>query len=410
MTGINRNVYHKINKLLESFPAVAILGARQVGKTTLAKQLRPNWHYVDIENPDDFDLISQDPVFFFERHPKQLIIDEAQDYPAIFNVLRGVIDKQRTQCGRFIITGSSSPELIKHVSESLAGRVAIVELGTLKTNEQCAKPLSPFYQLFENKLEKTHLPETEAPLTRDQLHHAWLKGGYPEIATSQSEHFIQEWMNNYQQTYLNRDIAKHFPKLNKLAYRRFLQMLSKLSGTIINKSNTAQAIEMSESTVRDYLNIAQGTFLWRMLTSFEHNITKSIIKMPKGHICDSGLLHHLLKIDDLEDLYSSPYVGHSFEGFVIEELIKGLQASHAGNWDVHYYRTRNGAEIDCIIHGSFGVLPIEIKYGTKTNLKQLRTLETFVETHQLGFGLLINQSEQPQWLSRRIFQLPAGWL
>lgn len=187
-------------------------------------------------------------------------------------------------------------------------------------------------------------------------------------------------------------------------------MLGKLSGTIINKANIARNTEVSESTIKEYLKIAEGTFLWRQLPSYEKNITKTIVKMPKGFIRDSGLLHYFLKINSLEDLYSDPTVGNSFESFVIETIIKRLQATTATNWQAYYYRTRNGAEIDLILDGPFGILPIEIKYGKTINFNQLKTLTDFVKTHKLSFGLLINQSEKPEWISHEIFQLPVGWL
>lgn len=187
-------------------------------------------------------------------------------------------------------------------------------------------------------------------------------------------------------------------------------MLGGFSGTIINRAELSRTLEISEPTAKEYLAIAEGTFLWRQLYSYEKNITKSLIKMPKGHLVDTGLLHHLLKISSLDLLYTHPIVGRSFEGFVIEELLKGLQATLTTNWDYHYYRTRNGAEIDLIIEGSFGILPIEIKYGAQINLRQLKALTEFISEHHLAFGLLINQGDRAEWISPHIFQLPIGWL
>ena len=410
MDWLNRNITPKIKQLLENFPAVAILGARQVGKTSLSRSICPDWKYIDLEKPKDIEQISYDPNFFFEQNPEALIIDEAQAYPALFPVLRGVIDANRTQKGRFILTGSSSPDLISHISESLAGRVAIIELGTLKTNEYHKKPLSPFYQLFSNKLSRENLVLGEPALTRADIEKVWLRGGYPEPILNQDELYFNQWMENYQSTYIHRDIARLFPRLNKQTFQRFITMLSKLSGTIVNKSNVGRALEVSEKTAREYIHIVEGTFIWRSLPSYEKNIVKSIIKMPKGYIRDSGLLHNLLKITDTETLYSDPIVGNSFESFVIEEIIKGLEATNATNWDACYYRTRNGAEIDLILDGPFGTCPIEIKYGSHTPLKQLVTLNQFVEEHQLPFGVLINQSNTLEWLTKNIIQIPVGYI
>jgi predicted AAA+ superfamily ATPase len=368
------------------------------------------WHYVDLENPQDYDRISADPVFFFKQFSQHLIIDEAQELPVLFQVLRGVIDADRDRCGRFILTGSSSPELLNNISESLAGRVAILELGTLKMNEQYQKPLSPFYRLFSQKLDAQWLVQGEAPLSYQQVQTAWLRGGYPEPILKEVD-FYRQWMENYFATYLHRDIAQLFPKLNKIAYRRFIYMLAKLSGTILNKSDIARALDVSEGSVRQYLHIAHHTFLWRALPSFEKNQLKAVVKMPKGHIRDTGLLHGLLSIADSETLYNDPVVGRSFEVFVIEELLKGLQSTMATGWSAYYYRTRDGAEIDLIIDGALGCLPIEIKKSSYTPPSKLKALTDFVKTQKnCPFGLLINQSEQARWISPQIYQLPVGWL
>lgn len=410
MSDYKRNISEKINYLLDHFPVVVILGVRQAGKTTFVKSIRPDWKYYDLEKPSDYDAISYHPEFLFQQYPEHVIFDEAQFFPKLFNILRGVIDENRQQKGRYLITGSSSPELLKHASESLAGRVAIVELGTLKANEYYETPFSPFYHLFENKLTKANLVSGASPLSTNQMQSVWLRGGYPEPVSQHDMHFYQNWMENYRNTYVHRDLAQLFPKLNKQAYQRFLSMLAKLSGTIINRSNLARAIEMSEGTIREYLQIADGTYIWRQLPSFEKNIVKSIVKMPKGYLRDSGLLHYMLRLNTLDDLINDPTVGLSFESFVIEELLKGLNATLITNWQAYYYRTRNGAEIDLILDGNFGTLPIEIKYGHTVPRRQLQTLQNFIEEHNLPFGMVINQSTEVMWLTDKVIQIPVGWI
>lgn len=410
MTDLKRNIHSKVKYLLKHFPVVVIIGARQTGKTTLSKQLAPTWKYLDMENPDDFARISHDPLFLFSQYPRHLVIDEAQFYPELFKILRGIIDANRQEKNRFILTGSSSPELLSSLAETLAGRVAIVELGTLKANEYYQSPLSAFYELFMHKLSRKNIVSGHQPLTNLEMQKIWLRGGYPEPILSRDKTFYGVWMQQYRDTYINRDIAKLFPRLNKLAYQRFLMIMSKLSGTIINRSDTARALEINEKSVRNYLKIAEGTFLWRELPGFEKNIIKSVIKMPKGYIRDSGLLHYFLRIESLEELYIHPIVGQSFESFVIEEILKGLQALNISSWDAYYYRTRKGSEIDLILDGSFGVLPIEIKYGSRIDYKQLRPLAEFIREHQLPFGVVINQNNSIEWLTADIIQIPVGWL
>jgi predicted AAA+ superfamily ATPase len=410
MIPIKRNYYNLLNNLLDLFPAVVLLGARQTGKTTLAKQLRPDWYYVDLENPNDFQRISADPDLFFQQHPENIIFDEAQSYPLLFNVLRGVIDRDPTRKGRFMITGSSSPEVSHHVSESLAGRIAIMEIGTLKANECCGLPLSPFYDLFTAPLTRDKLVQGKSPISDAALQRCWLRGGYPEPVLSDNALFYQHWMQNYYATYINRDVAGLFPKLNKIKYQQFIKMLSRLSGTIINKSDVGRALEVSEGTAREYLRVAEGTYLWRELLSYESSAIKSIVKMPKGYVRDSGLLHYFMGIDTLDSLYVSPSVGFSFESFVIDELLKGMQAKGITNYQARYFRTRKGVEVDLVLSGYFGVLPIEIKYGSQTVAKQVMNLQGFIQQEGLDFGMVINQSKEPRWITDQIIEIPATWL
>ena len=413
MTDLKRNMETKINRLLSLFPALLITGVRQGGKTTLARWCRPDWEYFDLENPEDYERIEPDPVFFFKQKTSQIILDEAQELPAIFKVLRSVIDADRQDKGRFIITGSSSPDLLKAASESLAGRVAIVELGTLKMNESLQKPLSDFYQIFRHRLSAdsiTALLSLETDITHQDVQQAFLRGGYPEPTTHPDPGFYQAWMANYFTTYLNRDIRALFPKLDLVKYRRFLFMLANLSGQLINRSEIGRSIETNEKTIRDYLEIAHGTFVWRNTLNFDRDRSRSMVKMPRGGMRDTGMLNHLLKINDLDQLNHSPYVGRFFENFVCEEIIKGLDTLEVYNWDTHYYRTRNGAEIDLVLVGEFGTLPIEIKYGVTTKSRKLSTLKRFVKERDLPLGIVVNHADKPELIADRIVQLPVQYL
>ncbi len=414
MSGIYRNVEPKINSLLELFPCVVVVGVRQGGKTTLAQKLRPNWSYFDLEKSSDIDLITRDYDFFFRENSANVIIDEAQRVPQIFNELRSVIDQNREKKGRFIVTGSSSFELLKGVSESLAGRAAIVELGTLKLNEFYQKPLPSFYDLFTKHLELESLPEIvdflkqiKNEISHEEVMQFFLKGGYPEPVLSNNNVFYQNWMENYFRLYIERDVRGLFPKLNFQNYRRFVQMLSALSGTIINRAEVGRSLDTSELTVTEYFDIAHGSFIWRKIPSFEKSVSKSLIKMPKGSFRDSGLSHYIQRIVTHEQLMAYPQVGRDWEAFVCEEIIKGMQALMITNCNYSYYRTKNGAEVDLILEGNFGVLPIEIKFGMNTFPRQLMGMKQFLERNKLPIGLVINNSAKIKLLADNIVQIPA---
>jgi hypothetical protein len=218
------------------------------------------------------------------------------------------------------------------------------------------------------------------------------------------------WVDNYFHTYINRDIRKLFPKLDSIKYRRFISTLSELSGTIVNKAQVGRSIDVSEVTVRDYLDIADKTFIWRIIPSYEKSKVKSITKMPKGVIRDSGLLHYLSGIDTREKLIRSPRVGQNFESFVLEELIKGVQATKATRWDYWYFRTKHGAEVDLILDGSFGTLPIEVKFSSNSTIRQLTSLRHFIEVHDAPFGIVINNAKEIRLLQEDILQMPIQFI
>ena len=413
MDVLNRNLQIRIEQLSANFPIIVILGVRQCGKSTLAKTVGRDWKYYDLENLNHLERISSDPVLFFKENSDQVIVDEAQIYPPLFATLRGVVDEQRENNGRFILTGSASFELMKNVSESLAGRVAIIELEPMKMNELEGEPLSAFFSLFEKRLSRYDLDELrslKSTRTIKDLNHYLLKGGYPQPVLRADSDFFFDWMENYFNTYINRDMRSLFPRIDIIKYQRVIKMLSSISGTIVNKSELARSAETSEKSIRDYLQIISGTFFWRELPAFKTSKIKTITSLPKGHFRDSGLLLFLQNIFTPEALEFYPKLGNVFESFVVEELIRGVQAVAARNLNHYHFRTKAGGEIDLILEGSFGLLPVEIKYQSNTTKKQLTSMINFIELHQLPYGLVVNNCESPAMITENIMQIPIACL
>ena len=402
-----RNIQNYIGQLLESFPAVVILGARQVGKSTLLKVLSPGSHFFDLERRADFQRLADDPELLFKESAGPFVFDEAQLLPSLFNAIRVEIDRKRTGNGRFLLSGSGSPELLKQVSETLAGRCAIVELGTFSWNEGLDKPDSRFYSVLHSL---TELKDLEPIHSHAELLTHCLKGGYPEpFIRRENDLFYDQWMEAYIQSYVDRDIRRLFPTLNLEVYQRFIKMLCFASGEIINLSNFARSLDVSQPTVKKYMGIVEGTFIWRMLRSYEKKPGKNAVKMPKGHIRDPGLLCHLLNIHSVDDLKSHPKYGQIWEAFVVEQILKGLQ-NNLVTHQYYYYRTRRQAEIDLILQGRFGLLPVEIKASSSTPRNRLRTLEAFVDANGCPFGIIINNGDEIFMLSEKIIQVPAIYL
>jgi hypothetical protein len=409
----NRILAHKINNLLSMFPAVAMIGPRQCGKSTLAKQLRPEWRYYDLENPNDYELISTDPVAFFEINHAHIVIDEAQQFPDLFKVIRGVIDSDRNRKGRFLLTGSSSPSIVRGITESLAGRIATTELWPFKQCELYDEKIPGFYHLIADPHHQiSDLRSLQNPLSLPQSMQSWFGGGFPDpvIEGRGNPDYYVHWHENFIADYINRDIRALFPRLNIQNYRHFLTLLSQFSGHQLNMSDMARSLGISVSTIKDYLDIVHQTFLWRNLESYTKNRLKKVQKANKGFFRDSGLLHYLLKISDLDSLLLHPVAGFSFECFVIEEIIRGLQSTMVTQLEFSYYRTIDRSEVDLIIEGPFGIIPVEIKLASSVTRQSLKGLENFISDTRCNYGIIVNRAKRIEMITDQIIQIPVQFL
>ena len=412
MKFLKRNLGAKILESLEYFPSVSILGPRQCGKSTLAKELAPKWTYFDLDRPLDFNLVTRDPLLFFREHPERVVIDESQKHPPLFGVLKSVIDEKRSMNGRFIFTGSSSPDLVKNISESLAGRVAIVELSPLKMNEGKGQSLSPFFDIFEKKIsweDVDFLKSLRSRVSFSQIGQFLLKGGYPGPFSRKNEQYDLQWKENYLKTYIDA-VRALFPRLDLIKYRAMMERLPYWSGTLINNSEIARSVGVSEKAVRDYFKILEGSFLWRILPSYKTSKIKTSVSLSKGYYRDSGLFFHLQKIHSKKEMGLHPKIGSAFESFIGEEILRGIEATQAVNVKASHFRTKAGGEIDLILEGSFGMLPVEVKYQSHTRKKQLTSMINFIEVHKLPYGIVVNHCDVPSLITEKIIQIPAGCL
>lgn len=408
MLGMKRAYAGLLRAYLKTFPCVALLGVRQCGKTTLLKTLPPNWRHFDLERRADYSVVSRDPDAFLRVNPRQVAIDEAQVLPEIFPALRVAIDARRAEKGRFVITGSSSPALVRSVSESLAGRVGIIEMAPFSWDEvtQTLGRDSFLRRLQDRKAGPAALIEGLRPrggLAR--AHDFWFRGGYPEPWLNPDDTFRTRWVEQYIQTYLFRDVKRLFPGLDDVRFRRFLEMLGGLSGRVLNYAEVARALGVSQPTVRDYFDIAHGTFIWRAIPAYARNVVKRVVKHPRGYVRDSGLLHALLRIPDTDALLSHPQMGASWEGMVAEEVLRQLNALGVAH-EYSYYRTGAGAEVDLVVEGNFGRVAVEIKHTSAVGGRDLRGLRDFVTEHKARLGVVVNNDVAPRRYEEDLIGLP----
>ena len=407
---MKRSYEKLLNEYLTYFPCVAVIGPRQCGKTTLLECLSEQWKVYDLERQSDFQLISQDPDLFLRLNTNKIAIDEAQMLPELFPALRVAIDKDRQRTGRFVITGSSSPKLIRSISETLAGRIGIIEMAPFSFAEVTGELTPPFYQLLTQRASAEELVNTPTPHDRiKKIHQYWFQGGYPEPWLKKSKRFHSVWMNQYIGTHLYRDVARLFPGINENRFRTFIQLLCGISGNVINFSDVARSLGVSQPTARDYFQIANDTFIWRQIPAYTRNAVKRVVKHPKGYLRDSGLLHHLLRIPDIDALIVHPAMGKTWEGMVTEEILRGLNSLGAG-YDYFYYRTSGGAEVDLVLEGDFGLIPIEIKYTQSVQKRHLRGLSDFVIERHCPYGIVINNDEHTRWYDERLVGIPFASL
>lgn len=337
---IRRQVEDFFLQNLTIFPALALLGPRQCGKSTLVKMLSPKlgpFLYLDLQNPVDFNKLF-DPVFFFETNQDYTIcIDEVQQFPGLFSILRSVIDKSRKP-GRYILLGSASRELIRQSSESLAGRIGIIEL-------------APF-NFFEIRNQNSYA-----------LEKFWLRGGYPDSYLSTNDENSSIWRENFIRTYIERDIPQLGLSIPALQIRRLLTMCAHNQGQLLNASKLAESMGLTHPTIRRYIDLLEQTFIIRTLQPFEANIKKRLIKSPKVFIRDSGILNKLLLIDTFNDLLGNPVFGSSWEGLVIENILTSLR-----NWQPFFYRTATGDELDLILTKGNRIIAVECKASSAPKL------------------------------------------
>lgn len=331
MHGFTRNLQNSIREHLTWFPVVAILGPRQCGKTTLALHISkefPDAIYLDMESPRDQRKLDEAELFLDAHVGRLIVIDEIQKRPELFPVLRSFVDKSERK-SPILILGSASKELLQQSSESLAGRIGYLEL-------------TPFLLS-----EAAHIPLTEQ----------WNRGGFPGSLLAPKDSLSMAWRRNYIRTFVERDLPQLGLSLPLLKLQRLLQLLAHSHGELLNASKLGEALGVSHTTLRSYVDFLEHSFLLRTLQPCEANLKKRLVKSPKVYFRDSGLLHALLELESFGALMGHPVQGASWEGFALEQILSSLE----DGWKGSFYRTQVGAELDLVLEKGARKIGIELK-------------------------------------------------
>lgn len=380
---VNRIIEDIVLRSLSFFPAVGILGPRQVGKTTLAQKLMTRLQkpslYFDLELSEDFETLSSNTTWILDNNTdKTIVIDEVQRLLPLFPQLRALIDRKR-EAARFILLGSASPDFLQKSSESLAGRIAYHELSPLLASEVDSIEISW----------QTH----------------WHRGGFPDALLAPDDGFWLQWQQNFVKTYVEQDLSQMGISLSIPVLNNLLRMLSHVHSALLNYLMISNSIGIANTTVRRYIDILEQAYLVRRLEPWYVNISKRIVKSQKLYIRDSGNLHLLHNIRNFQDLSQHPIAGASWEGYVIEQVINRLDPAIRP----YFYRTSNGAEMDLVlVEGLTPVVSIEtklsltpaLKRGSTESVTDLKTTVNYIVTPKGG-----NVAIRPGWIHCNVSEL-----
>ena len=397
-----RSIETRVKKAAQEFPSVALVGPRQSGKTTLLQRLFGESHsIISMEPPDVRAAALNDPRGFLALYPPPVVFDEIQYTPDLLPYIKEEIDKQRNKAGQFILTGSQNLLLMQQVTESLAGRAAVLKL----------LPLSR-WELFESPART--LPWEKAPsaaLTTQSSKELWeqiLRGSYPELARDPARD-ARLWQASYVQTYLERDV-RNLRNIGDLTlFQSFLRALAARSAQILNLSQLARDVGVSVNTAKDWISILEASFQIFILRPYHANIGKRLIKSPKVYFTDTGLLCYLVGLRDVEHAIAGPMGGAIFENFVIAELFKIFL--HRGEEpNLYYWRTSDGSEVDLIVDAQGKLIPLEIKQTETSNPKMAKEILSFQQIfkNKAGKGYVIYSGNMVLPLEKDVIAFPLN--
>ncbi|MBN6082378.1 ATP-binding protein [Aggregatibacter actinomycetemcomitans] len=402
---LSRQIQPLVNRLLKQFPAVLVTGARQVGKSTLLKHIAKDYAYLTFDDPLLLEQAKQEPRLFFLNHAGNVILDEVQYAQELFSLLKLEIDKQQKN-GMFLLSGSQAFELMQNVSETLAGRIAILKLQGLSLREilnvEFYLPFIPSRDYLASREKMLKSPENIW-----QIIH---KGDMPRLYQQETDWEI--YYSSYVSTYIERDVRQLTNITNTTDFTRFMVALASRSGELLNYSNVAQEVGVSNETIKRWTAILQTLGIIYLLQPYSNNHLKRTIKTPKIYFLNTGLMAYLTKWLTPETISKGAKSGQFFESFVVSEIIKSF-TNNGIEPPLYFYRNTNQKEIDLIIEYDRTIYPIEIKTTANPNKKMAKSfalLNSLGKESTIGMGVIINQYPNKHYLAENLVALPVKYL
>lgn len=415
---VTRHISNQIERSLKYFPAVLLIGARQVGKSTLSKQIINQGllkHYVTLDDLNYLEAASHDPDGFLAGLGSKVAIDEIQHVPDLMRAIKFAIDKDRKN-GQYLLTGSANVLAYPHVKESLAGRVDVIHLEGLSLGEQMqqAHPSSLIAELFSHSNSNeliSHFKErllSLPPLDMQTILNAIFYGGFPSVALAQDPYMNKRWFSSYQTTYVERDVRDAAKSVDIIPFAKLLRLAALRTGNLLVISNIAKDAGMDQRTVLRYLGIVELTFQCNRLMPWHANVNKRLVKTPKIFCNDSGFASYYCGITEAEQLHPSPFLGALAETWLWSELRKllvfqpDIQAS--------FYRTHLSREIDFVLHRGKQFVGIEFKFAQSVSLNDFLGLKDMQSEVPNMLGIVLYTGDEPVAFSDKLIALPIRLL
>ncbi len=404
---IERSIKQPLLDSIKSYPVTLVTGAPQVGKSTLCYEIKKelNYSYVSLDDMDERQLANDDPKFFLAKHTAPLIIDEIQKAPILFEYIESIVNKKRLEDGdangMYILISSHKFKLMKGITESLAGRVGIINMSPLSFNEIIKRKEVPF-EVDINRI----VGDCSYKMTIDNLFEQITKGFYPELYCNPNLD-KDSFYSNYVSTYIDRDVSEIIDVKNKLSFYKLMQLLASLTGEELIYDNVAKQIGVDKKTIISWISVLEASNIVYLLQPYyETSLTKRVVKRPKIYFRDTGLACYLAKLSDPKNLAISHFSGHFVETYVVNEILKTYENTNT-HAEFYYYRDNEQNEIDLIIQRKGQLSFIEIKSGMKFSKNDVRAFNKFEKSkYKIGESAVICLTESVYKIDDNVYVLP----